>query len=107
MCLIAETIKHYFANKSKKRHHHHVASVSEVTNEARERKASDKKAQSDIKSDTFHENIENKSNNAFAESVTSKGNESGSDGSQIQCIRFSTFQQHQWHTLLDHNHQEL
>lgn len=36
-----------------------------------------------------------------------KGNDSGSDGSQIQCIRFSVFQQHQWHALLDHNHQEL
>jgi hypothetical protein len=74
--------------------------------------ASDKKMpQNDIKSvDTFHnnENNENKSNNnTFVDNAITKGNESGSDGSQIQCIRFSTFQQQQWHTLLDHNHQEL
>lgn len=48
------------------------------------------------------------STSSSADNVMSKGNdESGSDGSQIQCIRFSSFQQHQWHTLLDHNHQEL
>jgi hypothetical protein len=53
-------------------------------------------------------NNENKSNNSvFSDNLISKGNESGSDGSQIQCIRFSSFQQQQWHTLLDHNHQEL
>lgn len=44
---------------------------------------------------------------AATDNSMSKGNESGSDGSQIQCIRFSLFQQQQWHTLLDHNHQEL
>jgi hypothetical protein len=52
-------------------------------------------------------NNENKSNNVFSDSMMSKGNDSGSDGSQMQCIRFNSFQQHQWHTLLDHNHQEL
>lgn len=67
--------------------------------------------QNEIKSvDTFHssENNENKSNNnTFVDNTITKGNESGSDGSQIQCIRFSTFQQQQWHSLLDHNQQEL
>lgn len=63
-------------------------------------------------SDQFHENSnenKNNSNSSLADNAMSKGNgnESGSDGSQIQCIRFSLFQQHQWHTLLDHNQQEL
>lgn len=107
---IAETIKHYFGNKNKKRHHH-VASTHtrEMNDTSNELKASDKKPQQEIKStDTFLiENNENKSNNTFVDNTMTKENESGSDGSQIQCIRFSTFQQQQWHTLLDHNHQEL
>jgi hypothetical protein len=72
-------------------------------------KASDKKPQNEIKStDAFlTENNENKSDNTFVDNTMTKENESGSDGSQIQCIRFSNFQQQQWHTLLDHNHQEL
>lgn len=56
---------------------------------------------------TSNTNNENKNSSNFTDNVIAKGNESGSDGSQIQCIRFSPFQQHQWHTLLDHNHQEL
>ncbi|CAO1397331.1 unnamed protein product [Diamesa tonsa] len=39
--------------------------------------------------------------------TNSTNNSSTTDASQIQCIKFGVFQQHQWHTLLDHNHQEL
>lgn len=73
-----------------------------------EGKHSEKKSQHESKgSETFQENNENKSSNNYMDSVMAKSNDSGSDGSQIQCIRFSLFQQHQWHSLLDHNHQEL
>jgi hypothetical protein len=108
---LLETSKSYHTTKNKKKQQQqHVAqSQDNCISEANEI-TSDKKHSQDIKShDHFHENNENNKNNSnnFADNMMAKGNESGSDGSQIQCIRFSPFQQHQWHTLLDHNHQEL
>lgn len=104
---LSETSKQYGNSKSKKKHHHVSASLEVSDKIISETKSSDKKTQQDAKgSETFQENNENKSSN-YADSLLAKGNDSGSDGSQIQCIRFSLFQQHQWHSLLDHNHQEL
>jgi hypothetical protein len=103
-----EPSKHYGGNKSKKKHHH-VALTAHESGEkaAADTKSGDKKSQQDLKTnDTFQENNENKSSN-YVDNMLAKGNDSGSDGSQIQCIRFSLFQQNQWHALLDHNHQEM
>ena len=103
----SETSKQYGNNKGKKKHHHVSSSLESSDKVATDTKSSDKKSLQDTKaSDTFQENGENKSSN-YADSMLAKGNDSGSDGSQIQCIRFSLFQQHQWHSLLDHNHQEM
>lgn len=100
-----EPTKHY-GSKSKKKHHH-VPAPRDVSDAITAEK-SDKKSQQDCKSnDAFQENNENKNSNNYIDNAIAKSNDSGSDGSQIQCIRFSVFQQHQWHTLLDHNHQEL
>lgn len=104
--VISEATKHYNGTKSKKKHNHVLAAreTPEVTMDV---KKNEKKSVQDTKSiDVFHENNENKSSN-YSDNAMAKGNDSGSDGSQIQCIRFSLFQQHQWHALLDHNHQEL
>lgn len=58
--------------------------------------------------ENFQENSDNKSNSNFLDGILAKSTESLSqDSSQIQCIRFSAFQQPQWHLLYDHNHQEL
>lgn len=66
----------------------------------------DNSNKSNIMSDHFGDNNENKNTNNFMD-IMSKSNDSSQDASQIQCIKFGVFQQHQWHTLLDHNHQEL
>jgi hypothetical protein len=106
LCVILEPSKHY-GGKSKKKHHHVPSSTHENTEKAAADTKSDKKLQMDSKSnDAFQENNENKSSN-YGDNMLAKGNDSGSDGSQIQCIRFSLFQQQQWHPLLDHNHQEM
>lgn len=117
MTLFLYLEKNYHNSKNKKKqliHHHPIADSSLNNDEI----ADDKKRDPKIPTDHFHDssanNNENKNMNftsttssSVTDNAMSKGNESGSDGSQIQCIRFSSFQQHQWHTLLDHNHQEL
>lgn len=104
--IFLEPVKHYSNTKSKKKHHHVPLARDVGDTITAEGKNAEKKSQQDCKSnDVFQENNENKSSNYM--DVIAKGNDSGSDGSQIQCIRFSVFQQQQWHILLDHNHQEL
>ncbi|CRK89600.1 CLUMA_CG003248, isoform A [Clunio marinus] len=106
----SKSAKHYGGVKSKKKHHHvqPTNEISEtVTTGRKSNNNNDKKSQLSSKAnEVFEENNENKNNN-YIDNMTSKGNDSGSDGSQTQCIRFNVFQQQQWHSLLDHNHQEL
>ncbi|KAL7027562.1 hypothetical protein ACKWTF_005484 [Chironomus riparius] len=114
----AKLPKSYHGSKSKKKQQHHQISQDTCTSEVQNEIIVDTKKHLQPHNDTkssfehFQENSsntnnENKNSSNFTDNVIAKGNESGSDGSQIQCIRFSPFQQHQWHTLLDHNHQEL
>lgn len=123
MKFILELTKSYHGSKNKKKQQHHQITQDTCTSEAQneiivdskkhiQQQHSDTKTsfehfQENTTGSTNNSNNENKNSSNFTDNGIAKGNESGSDGSQIQCIRFSPFQQQQWHTLLDHNHQEL
>lgn len=96
------------STKSKKKQL--LASLNDSTDEisSKEEKKKDKKAAKE----QFCEQNENKSSNHnFMEAILASKNEDSTsstlDSSQIQCIKFSSFLQHQWNILCDHNQQEL